>query len=761
MSRILAIVFAFFLPLAAAADHPTSQVRGRVVDIRGAPIAGVAVSLHTVSEPWVSGPGAEGLDVPEGGYDTVTDADGRFAFDVPCPTSSWISLYLRPGDFYGLTGRDFGVAGGRNKDPIRPGLNDLGEFRLPDTGAISGRVLDEEGNSIAGAEVRLKDSSPGGYGVGTTSGVDGTFRLGHVPAGTHAVESLHDAYLTDSIENIVVENGRVTEGVEFHMKDAPILAGIVVDEEGHPVENARVWGWPTASGQGAGANTGKDGRFLVLLPQEDPYTLEVSLQGYEDFNEGHWSAGHPPGSTDICIVLKALPVTTFTVVDAESGTPIEDFGLQFEVAEQPGHVEATNSNHPDLQIYHFPGGTVEWWAKPGLHDYLVQAIDYAPQRGPVVHDAPDRPRQMIRLVRGSRAIGGVTAAGVPQSGLTVHLDRVRDTGLDDFVGRRRTTLTDDNGCFEFTDLAAGLYDVLVSGGGVAPLNQRGIRVRIAETTDVGILEVLPAAAIDGVVRVADGLSPAGLMVYLGRPFDDVFCVTDEVGRFGFADLPGGRHLLTVEEKDGVVVDGEPFPVDLVEGEATHVALDVSNRLPRAAVTCPLIVRVEVNGLAVAGLQVLARGSEVPGDWCVSRETDAAGRAQLEVPGESRACSVDIRSAAGLRLASRTLEPDQLGDVMISVEAGTLIVELPEGSLVPDGAHVYFTVRPCPQDAICRENLRGGWVDMTRCGRRYELGLVPTGRLEVSVSGDVLPCKKTVEVKPGEETRCAMTLDDVE
>ncbi|MBI4881680.1 MAG: carboxypeptidase regulatory-like domain-containing protein [Planctomycetes bacterium] len=759
MTRILAALLAFFsfLSLAAAADHPTSQVRGRVMDTKGAPIAGVAVTLRSVDGPWVSGPAAEGLAAPERN-ETVTNEDGWFSFDVPCPTSSWVSLNLRPGEFHGITGRDFGVAGGRNKDPLRPGLNDLGDFVLPDTGAVSGRVLDDEGNSVASAYVRLRDSFPGGYEIGTESDVDGTFLLGHVPAGTYWIDAVHDAYLINAVAGVVVEDGRITQDVKFRLKDAPILAGIVIDEEGNPLEDVRVWGWPERSGRGAGADSGSDGRFVITLPQNDPYRLEATLLGYEDFDEGIDSGGHPPGSTDVRIVMRALPVTTFMVVDAESGEPIEDFGLQLDDAEKPGHEEAMNSNHPDLQIYRFPGGAAEWWARPGLHDYLVQAPGYAPQRGPVIHEASDRPRQVIRLVKGSRAIGDVSAAGLPRGGLTVHLDRVRSSGLDDFVGRRRTTVTGDDGRFAFSDLAAGRYDLLVSGSGVAPLRLEDVRIRVTETTDVGLIEVLPAGSIDGVVRVADGLSAAGLVVYLDNMFDDVFCSTDHEGGFRFTDLADGWHLLIVEEKDDVAAGGEPFPVEVVSGEVTHVTLDVSDRVPRGVSARPLIVRVEVNGRPVAGLQVLAGGKCDDGEWYRGDETDAAGRVQVEIPSESQLSCVDVRSAAGLPLARRLLGPDQQGEVFISVEAGTLIVELPEGSVVPEGAVVIVSV--APPDAG-RGGPGCGSVSMARGGSRYELGFVATGRLEVSVGGDVSPCSKTVDVKPGEETVCVMTIEDVE
>ncbi len=306
---------------AEVSEHDRSQITGRVLDVRGAGISGVHVRITSAGEPW--GPGVAPSD---DGFTTETDSDGRFAFDVPRPTSSWVSLTVVPAWSFGRAGRIFGVAGGRDEDPLRTGANDLGDLVLPDTGAIAGRVVDEEGNSISAAEVSLEDTFPGGFVASARSDVDGTFLLAHVPPGTYAVLCHHVASLRTTIRDVRVEERAITEGLEFALRDAPVLAGVVVTASGAPMAGVRVWGWPSGSGRGAGATSGDDGRFTILLPQDEPYVLEASQQGYEPYEEGHSSPGHRPGTTDVRIVMTALPVTSFAVVDEQTGAPIERYG---------------------------------------------------------------------------------------------------------------------------------------------------------------------------------------------------------------------------------------------------------------------------------------------------------------------------------------------------------------------------------------------------------------------------------------------------
>jgi len=154
--------------------------------VRGDAIPGVEVHIGPVAEPWADPgryPDFDHFEV----HVTLSDADGRFSFETPFPTASWISLTLRPPPHFMRDGRNFGPAGGRDERPLHPGENDLGTFVLPDAAAVEGRVVFETGTPAARAVVGVEGIYPNGLAVSRRADDDGNFVLGGVPAGTFRV----------------------------------------------------------------------------------------------------------------------------------------------------------------------------------------------------------------------------------------------------------------------------------------------------------------------------------------------------------------------------------------------------------------------------------------------------------------------------------------------------------------------------------------------------------------------------------------------
>jgi hypothetical protein len=68
---------------------------------------------------------------------------------------------------------------------------------------------------------------------------------------------------------------------------APSIEGVVVDGQGQPIEGVKLHGWPSTSGTGAGAKSGADRRFVIHLPQDEPYTLGAKRDGYLGWGQEH------------------------------------------------------------------------------------------------------------------------------------------------------------------------------------------------------------------------------------------------------------------------------------------------------------------------------------------------------------------------------------------------------------------------------------------------------------------------------------------
>jgi len=467
---------------------PTSRVFGRVVDDAGTPLGGVDISLNTVGEIWIAG-------VEQEEYETQTDVDGRFELVVPLPTSSWILLLVEPSRFHALADRHFGRAGGRDQDPLVEGDNDLGTFTLASTGVIAGRIRGANGVVPGRARAGLDDSYPGGRVTSGEVDEDGRYAIEHVPPGTYGVEAFGDGCLVSRLANIEVRALVVSEGNDLVLEPAPTLSGRVLDEDGAPIEGARVGGWPVGGGTGAGSKTDADGRFTIHLPQDEPYSLGAKKSGYARFgrrNQGDELIAEP-GTTDVEIVLRRAVRTTFVVVSAATGEPVDRLGLSI-VEKTPENCSLPTESE-ELRLRDVPGGEVTLFADPALHEYCIQAPGYAPQRARVAHESPESARHTIRLEAEGRLRGRVLLDGEPIAKATVRLERCRVPlpgvdpteerpfwqrgyvwDLDGFTGRRRMCTTDAQGRFEIAELATGTYRVEVTATVGAPLVREELHV---------------------------------------------------------------------------------------------------------------------------------------------------------------------------------------------------------------------------------------------------------------------------------------------
>ncbi|HTC92290.1 MAG TPA: carboxypeptidase-like regulatory domain-containing protein [Terriglobales bacterium] len=175
-----------FLALALQAQQPaaakaarTFQISGTLVHaLNGGPIAGAEVMITT----------NETNDAPF--QNTVTDAGGRFLFKSVAPgkyvlTARHRGFPQQALDAHGPFSTAVAVGSDKNSENLL--------FPLKPEGSISGRVTDEQGDAIRGAEVMLfvRNVETGARTINLTmhAGTDdqGAYHFGHLPAGTYFV----------------------------------------------------------------------------------------------------------------------------------------------------------------------------------------------------------------------------------------------------------------------------------------------------------------------------------------------------------------------------------------------------------------------------------------------------------------------------------------------------------------------------------------------------------------------------------------------
>jgi protocatechuate 3,4-dioxygenase beta subunit len=142
---------------------------------------GGVVTLERVKEPGQCGCG-------QCGFVALVEPDGRYRFSG-----------LWPGEWVVTATVDGRILEGRVK--LTPGAEGRMDLTLPPKLAVRGRVVDEEGQPIAGATVKL-EQGPGPDSSGT-SAADGTFVV-RVESGTWTVGAKHEGFIPTSSEPVEV-----------------------------------------------------------------------------------------------------------------------------------------------------------------------------------------------------------------------------------------------------------------------------------------------------------------------------------------------------------------------------------------------------------------------------------------------------------------------------------------------------------------------------------------------------------------------------
>ena len=213
------------LTLAAGEDHPcelvvappalATQVRGRVVDSKSAPLAGWRLSFRPTG--WTSGWSAR----------ATTDADGAFAVGN-CPPSVEVTL----------SGPSIGLAV-LEQDEVAPGGPDL-VLRVPDElmtpATLTGRLVDETGMPVDGATIFVHPLEHRS-GVTLRTAADGTFS-DMLPALRYAISIAMPDRPRLYLPDLELRAGQPTDLGTVRLARSGALVAQLTDPEGKPIPPA-------------------------------------------------------------------------------------------------------------------------------------------------------------------------------------------------------------------------------------------------------------------------------------------------------------------------------------------------------------------------------------------------------------------------------------------------------------------------------------------------------------------------------------------
>jgi hypothetical protein len=479
-------------------------------------------------------------------------------------------------------------------------------LRACDTWVV-GKVTDATGAPIARAHVRRE----GIAGVETDAA--GAYELCVVPGGVD-LEFSADGY------GAVVVNLSADLRMRRDVVLVPeaIVQGVVVDEDGAPVEDARVtavpikWGAERAATRGA--QSGPDGRFQItqVLPGRVRLWAATEDAAMETTQETVAVVGDSPD-----VIVKLVRRMTISGKVMRAGTPVAGAPL-VAIRKSPTARSFSTFSQED-------GSFVLTRVMPG--DLVISSSEYRVISPSTVRVENTSLRDVVVELEAMATVKGrVTRDGAPVPDVDVCcLNR----------SEWQNTKTRADGTYEFRGVAPGNYELLAST--VRAFADPKKFVVTGTEEHVIDFEMQHGGEILGAVVDDKGTPLRGMFVKFQHPTTGDLCrvTTDEKGRFRCASLTGGAtYAGTVYATSAMDVPlatppGKPFPaIDVKDGKTRIENITITVLHGQGAIRGRVV---DGKGAPIADARVRANDQEEFSTWLslASNATDADGQFVLD------------------------------------------------------------------------------------------------------------------------------------
>ncbi len=547
------------------------------------------------------------------------------------------------------------------------------ELRLVLASRIRGRVVDGEGNGIAGAMVQ---KSRGGAldnpmlamfqdaADAVRTDARGAFELTGLPPGRLQLSATADGFAAGKSARTEIPSGGTVDGVDITLGHGGSIDGVLRTVHGESADDFTLIVQNEGSQKTTSSTAGPDGRFRVDNLEPGRYQVQAMHPSALRMMRG---AGNGPGrSVDVKNMMRRVSDSTVsqrcTVMDGKATTvelDASDLGsgtrlsLRVTIGGEPlndGIVECSMVDDGRVRIGFLTDGEVTFGAlRPGSMRVQVRTgMTLTPVGGPQAIDVPpgiDQHRVTIELPGGEISGRVVDTEGRPLAAVLVRLLRGNNSGDDDRFG---TAITGADGSFTFRALQPDTYglvaaDAMRQEANGAASRKDGIAVAAGEHRS-GI-ELRAQPAVGASIRVVDttGAPLPGAMVVAidaeGRPLGNfAFAVAGADGLAQLGGLPRGG-LRIVGRAPGLspdatalveVLPGQHLDLTLPLARGARVALEARGRDGQPLRGAE--VRARCSGGAWIPSLLLLEGRGVEGRFDLGRLAPGNWEFRIDSPG---------------------------------------------------------------------------------------------------------------------------------
>jgi len=564
-----------------------TPIGGLVLDEKGQPVEGAKVEAARINNPQTDGKLQPLLD----GHLATTDEEGRWQILTETNKSRPLHLRLSHADYVSDTSY-------RQRASWEQLLKLDHPLVLKKGIELRGQITDPDGESIAGALVSLGGNRYMGEKKETQADAEGNYRFSNVSPANTIITVAAKGWAS---ELRVIPTHEDMEPVDFQLQFGKSIQLLVTDPDDVPVEGVGVmvdeWrGHRSLPEKIYRGKTNAEGIWKSVSMPADEVDFDFFKQGHMS-TRGHKLTADGEQHT---IVMPWPVVISGSIVDAESGLPVEKFnivqGIDWGNRNDQVHWKRHNIKPSVNGKYR-----TEFTQPRAGHLVRIEAEGYRPAISRVVRSDEGKvtinfeleegagPSGLVKMPDGELAVGAKLYVATPSEGLHFR------NGMEEQHGEGAKATTDEQGKYSLPFLDEKILLICLHETGWARLSDK-----LAENAKE--IQLQAWSKVEGtLLQGKEPLAGEPVALYFNEPYVqnaprahwDYQATSDADGKFLFDHVLGGeatvaRSITFAESESGSIMTSYSHnePVSLVAGQTTQVQLGGTGRAIKGRLKVP-------------------------------------------------------------------------------------------------------------------------------------------------------------------------------